>query len=966
MPASRLAARVSRAASNIPLPMKKSSTDSCQRVTGGLSPSGIDAYRFIAAIARARAVLAIVVAALAAVGASARVDVFPTHGRHVYRLAIAHSKDGPDSALIIGSTYDNRVCAFSGEGLHLWDASVGGFVFDLATGDLDGDGSDEIASAGADGMVTVFDRAGRKLWSADLQAPVYQVCIARLDGTTAAVLAGGISRGIVAFSPDGRRLATAGTDGMIRVLRAGDFDGDGADEVAALVIRGNKQDVQFLEGPHLARMGEGLTLGTHVGDPLLSLRSANGLAADLDGDGTDAFIFTPALYKLDAGKWKATALPNRFPQSSYSTHYTMRLFAQGDLHPLQGRELVLVEGPVLRILDSAAREIGGATAPIGFTAAAVLPGSPFGSVILGSSPNGDDSLYRLTLDDGWEKSLASLARQNRMAEIGSTLEQIGRSARHWTGTALPGAEGPFDVIVNHSIWSGWNPQKFENWIAEVRKYQKRFPYPRLRFATAFWPGEKAPLLRPDGKPWSRDRRLAHDLTRAQIVEAARTLEEAGCPFWVQVGHACSPHLEVGTVAAMLDAAPGMLMGFISAEDFQPDQLPYYMEHFVRPILELCLKHGKRFIPRNKGIWWAEWPADPRVRDLIFNGRYRSVIVPSVEDSNSRSPDVNLAARVGLWLDGQVDDWASRCSADWYGFNRAWEWEYPMTGHPSLRYFVSQALMGARVFMFLNGELTRSGDQWTATGIEGAGTFLDLLGRGVITPPRREQVRAVSPVALAMTAPSERFVRHGGNYHQMQDWNIDGTESAPSAFDRLDAYWGMAPLPATDVSTYLWGRTRRDATPLPITTPNGFVALVPGGGAQPHGPWTSLWQSDGDTLRKDGRTYSLTEARAAILDELASSAKTLPFQVGGRVLHQDIELSSNRHLIALFDPGWVAPADRMVHIMTNLPGSWRVIDRLSGEKLGPLDEVGGIVVPAGTFRLLEIVRSDTAASALPSH
>ena len=79
-----------------------------------------------------------------------------------------------------------------------------------------------------------------------------------------------------------------------------------------------------------------------------------------------------------------------------------------------------------------------------------------------------------------------------------------------------------------------------------------------------------------------------------------------------------------------------------------------------------------------------------MRQLIFDGRYRSVILPGVEDSNSRTTDAQLAARVGLWLDGQVDDWCCRVSADWFCASRSWEWEYGMTGHPHLRYLTSQA------------------------------------------------------------------------------------------------------------------------------------------------------------------------------------------------------------------------------------------------------------------------------------
>ena len=883
----------------------------------------------------------------------AGVEVIPTQGRNIYRLAAARMGTAPADVLVDGSTYDNRVCAFTAAGAHQWDAELGAFAFDLATGDLDGDGRDEIVVAGADGLVSVFDATGRKLWITDLQAPVYQVAVARLDGKNPVVLAGGISRQIVACAANGTRQAVAEVDGMVRVLRAGDFDGDGADEVGALVIRGQAQDIRFFKGPKLERMAAGIARGTHVGDPLLSLRSANGVAGDLDGDGAAEFIFTPAINRLRDGAWQSTALPGRSTQTSYAAHYNMRLLAQGELTSSAGRELVLVEGPVVRLCDQKGRELGRATAPLGFTAVAYLPGSPRGSVILGSSPNGDDNLYRLTFEPGWEKSLARLERHGRMADIGATLRELGTAARQWRGEPMRGADGPFDVIVNHTLWSGWNPKKFDTWIAEVRDYERDFPYPRLRFATAFWPGEDAPLLRPDGKPWGRDRRLAHDLTRAQIVAAARHFEQKGCAFWVQVGHGCDPHLEVATVAAMLKAAPTMLLGFIDSEAEQPEVLPYYLEHHIKPILELSLAHGKRFIIRNKNVWWAYWPADPRVRELIFNGRYRSVILPSVEDSNSRSPDLNLAARVGLWLDGQVDGWASRAGADWFSFNRAWEWEYPLTGHPTLRYYTAQAMLGARTFLLMNGERERTSDRWTPVGREGAATFLHLLGRGVITPPRREQLRAVSPVALEVRQPSLRFRDHGTNGHRQELWNRDGTDLRPWAFDRLDCYWGMAPLPPTDVSTYLWGRTRRDASHLLTSAPHGFVALVPGGVSRPDGPWKTVWTTDGDTLSKDGRSYPLMEARTALLADLADAEKLQPFQVEGRVFHQVVEESPGSYIVTLIDPGWVDPAERAVRLSTRLPGRWTVTDRLTGQTLGALDAPLELPVPAGALRVLEV-------------
>ena len=192
-----------------------------------------------------------------AVSSSANVRTMPTEGRNIYRLAVAQERGEAADVLIVGSTYDNRVCVFAQDGTHRWDAAVGGFVFDLATGDLDGDGRDEIVAAGADGVVSVFNATGRKLWTADLQAPVYQVAIARLDGKNPVVLASGVSRELVAFSPKGARLAVAKLDGVGRMMRAGDFDGDGADEVAVLPIRGQAKDVRFMEGSRLKPMPKG-------------------------------------------------------------------------------------------------------------------------------------------------------------------------------------------------------------------------------------------------------------------------------------------------------------------------------------------------------------------------------------------------------------------------------------------------------------------------------------------------------------------------------------------------------------------------------------------------------------------------------------------------------------------------------------------------------------------------------------
>ena len=234
-------------------------------------------------------------------------------------------------------------------------------------------------------------------------------------------------------------------------------------------------------------------------------------------------------------------------------------------------------------------------------------------------------------------------------------------------------------------------------------------------------------------------------------------------------------------------------------------------------------------------------------------------------------------------------------------------------------------------------------------------FLTLLGKGAITPPRRDQLGSLSPVAITLPAASERFAKHGANGHHEEYWNNDGTDTQPWAFDRLDAYWSMAPLPSTDAATYLWGRTRRDAWHLPITAPHGFVCLLPD--AQPQSParWSSLWTTDGDTLSRNGQRHALAEALQLIAAELSDAAKTFPFRIEGHVFHQLIETSPERYILALIDPGWVNPAEQKITIIAQRPATWQATDRLTSSALGELTKPLTITVPAGVFRMIEITR-----------
>ncbi|HJR44167.1 MAG TPA: PQQ-binding-like beta-propeller repeat protein [Actinomycetota bacterium] len=100
---------------------------------------------------------------------------------------------GGERAVLVGSADAVLRGVKPGTGELSWQWSAGGYTFSVATGDVDGDGVDEIAKSGTDGVLVLSDSTGRELWS--------------------------------------RRIAS-GNNGIVRGLDMGDANGDGEDEIA--------------------------------------------------------------------------------------------------------------------------------------------------------------------------------------------------------------------------------------------------------------------------------------------------------------------------------------------------------------------------------------------------------------------------------------------------------------------------------------------------------------------------------------------------------------------------------------------------------------------------------------------------------------------------------------------------------------------------------------------------------------
>ena len=90
-------------------------------------------------------------------------------------------------------------------------------------------------------------------------------------------------------------------------------------------------------------------------------------------------------------------------------------------------------------------------------------------------------------------------------------------------------------------------------------------------------------------------------------------------------------------------------------------------------------------------------------------------------------------------------------------------------------------------------------------------------------PRREELLSVADLFLGIRSPPDReYIAHGVNGHT---YNFDVTRIVPMVLDRLDCYWGAAPLAEHDFSSYAYGGERRMLNFLP-KFPYGMVGIVP--------------------------------------------------------------------------------------------------------------------------------------------
>ncbi len=948
--------------------------------------------------------MAVLTLALVTNNVSAAVQVINLNGHMAWRVATGTLDATGAPAIVVGS-YDGHIMRVTTTGANkiVWDYATpsGAAITDLDVGDFGSDGVQEIVAASADGSVYALSASGALLWKTDLQNGLaLQAKVAHVDGPVAPARVAVTTSGktLTLLSATGTTVGSTHIDLYPRYVRVGNFTGNNKDSLFVMSSNGNPgSNALALYDGALAQISN---LPLDIRPPFSGVDYGFDLAvAAGTGTARDALVtpFGTALYATDlsAGPiWDIHFQTNatNFPNKYISYTYRSERIAVGNLTADPGLETASIEGPDLALYAANGNLIGsvqvgnptnvmvnslnpGPIQPRGFTDAAYLSGNVTGKVVFGSSPNGDDNIYIVTFDANWKNELKNLPSpfgSGIDATVLANVNAVTEATKTWNGVPATGQAGPYNYVVySGNTTLGSALVRANSAIEKIDEYILKYPpatYPRLQFAAEIVATELgADSSYADG-PWPQDQRYDYNLTaEGDIKTFAQRMQSQGAKFWLWTGHGTQPYISLATAEKVIKTwAPTACLGFIQSENegIANQKVISYVQNVLKPQLDLAKQYNKQVIMREKAAYWAALTAIPQIGNVLFGGDYPSVILPSVEESNTRTPDINLAARVGAWLGGYVEGWNSHMSPDWFRWDVSDSSAYPLSGHASLRYFVTETALGSSSFSNLLGIGVPRID-------EGLDPFIRLLGKGIIVPPTRAQVKGVSPIVLRMRRtqtvnPLSRFAGSADNGHGMDDYSTakDGPNTA-WAFGQQDCHWGLATTKPTDASTYLWNRKNQFDNHIP-PTPYGFVAVLPGTTSPNNFTWSSTnWESDGDQLYRNGAGFGANAAgqlaaKTAMLADLQAEKANLPVNISGdEVFLQIVQQGANKYILYLVDPGFLSPQNRVVQLSFN--GVWSGRDRLALSAPTTVSPNLTVTVPAGSLKIFDLTQISPGAA-----
>ncbi len=885
---------------------------------------------------------------------------------------------------------------------------------------------EEVILPGTDGYLRILSSSGELLAEKKISSgALYTAAVAKgVDGQTIIVTAG-VDGYIYFLNTSLIQLAKrepqtenkTGVSGVIRHVVAGDFNGDGTDEIMSFVnnkgFSGNCFfDITDLNTYSRPLYWNGLT-SANADDVAPALGFTDKQlphAYDMDGDGDEEVVGHWGVFHPEDGP--RTQLFSTMLAANETLHleryelyaknyliqnhgfvkedkedltktgkYLLQHGVPGDFDGDGEAELFTVYGDDLFLsdYDAASKSINisaytWAHSMYHFTDAACLEDRSGGAdkIVLAGPINGDDHFYVVEpANDQWRTDARNIYCAGTFGEVESNLDQLTSAVNQFSGEDADGNEPIWYVDYFASgLWWEMTPANCEIHAQEVYDAQQvwydkiggqeNYRSSRIRLAASI-----------NSAIWGvTDQATKETVTAEGMVEFCRALAQKGAYFCLNIGHGNHIYMYPETLADCYEASVVNGECYMMArtkELLHPEYFDLYKPHLDAVIAraEMIGEEPPMVMLAAKGPIISSMSLE---QGEDYFPKYKDVFVPGVENSNVTMLEWSLAERVGLWMNGDVERWGCNVIGDNLAANRVAEWGGMRNAHVVLRQMLSQYALGAQVFrvtsvtglenpMYERGDVSGEDQVWSQPFQKGVLNFLKIVEKGIYPhSPETNQLKAISPVSVALYNGSERLKEQSINH----DYYKYAPETDIYVFNRMACWNAYTDIPDTDITSFLYGTRRRWENLLPSTV-GGFIPIVPHSSAEQleSNSWCKIaFQTNGDYWSG----YSSLEAKDLISEIVMNRRQTLDFYVEGDCFWQITQQKDDpyTYYVLLMGNNVLSPLERTVKFKAGntITGSCQVFDQLStlGEPLGVLYTISDeveLTIPAGAPRVLRV-------------
>lgn len=843
------------------------------------------------------------------------------------------------------SDLSESVACYSIDGEKLWDYKLEhrAVIFELLGEDIDGDGSDELLAASGSGHIYCWDTDGKLLWdfTPDQSVRFSEIAVLQLEDQTQ-VFAAGNDNTLYELDTKGKQLSTTAIRGTVRKLETGYFIDADTPSIFLMTYKHDKYRWNFFGflDPADKSIQKSIAYEDYTPTSLTALMFNDMQIEDVDLDGRDDILIFASNYAHEKSRDNPSAVVfaingdfNEVCKFGASTEDTQRYshVIGTALFPVRD-EIVAQYGGIVYILDrkgNLLQKIGENYGPHALNDMCIEPIS--GTMFAAGDVSGGNGVYAYPLesDTWWMKEREQLGM---MLSINNNLDRLYRQALNFSP---PPYQKPSDkpwVMVTSYRPSEELKQLKGNKIQFIKQESWSEDF------------DRSEILAVTGEIGNRrDQRKSYKSSREELIARARMFEEDKQPFIIWSGHGNDPfYVSIETMEGILEAAPETCHGFLYAEmaNTKDPRTHYFLENYIPRLIKACRKNGKaKLYFRYKNMFWAATSHISPWKELFFSGKYKDVLVPSTEDTNSRTQDINLAGRVGMFMAGYVDDFSTRLIDD-----NPTSWRPLAPGgqssvSPFLRSGVLRASYGSRIGINFNKLFLED------PGME---ILYALMASGALPIVSKEDILSVGSWHVVKD-PNEEYIHTLDDGHNLDRFTL---EDGKAVFSYGQGQWAGINLPDFDYSKIALGveyRWLNQAPPLPY----GMVPIVPEEYKEQlleeNIPFSMSNIKDGYI---DGQAVPAKEYGAEISKAVQEGAKRLPVLVAG-ASWSAIRLDDTHTRIVLIDPGFIEPAERAVSISFQGIIPVAAMDILSKKEL----EISGsglqVTVPAGSVRFIDV-------------